>query len=325
MTSTPKARIVFFGTPEFAASQLAAILEAGHQVLCVVTAADKPAGRGKKLRMSAVKELAIANNLPLQQPLNLKDATFVDYLKSLEADIFVVVAFRMMPAVVWKLPQKGTFNLHASLLPNYRGAAPINHAIINGEKETGLTTFFINEAIDEGGILLQKSLPIAEDEDAGTLHDRLMIAGKQLVVDTIAQIMSGDIRVKPQSAFFNANAPIKPAPKIYRENCAIRWDQQIEDIYNQIRGLSPYPAAYTTFVSAADEMVDVKVFRTKMEKTAHGQEPMLLLTDNRTYLKVALPDGYLHFLQIQQAGKKSLEIADFLKGRNFHGKWMVKP
>lgn len=324
MKSVPKARIVFFGTPEFAASQLQAIIEAGHQVVCVVTAADKPAGRGKKIRMSAVKQLAIANNLPLEQPLNLKDVSFVEHLKSLEADIFIVVAFRMMPAVVWKLPRMGTFNLHASLLPNYRGAAPINHAIMNGEQETGLTTFFINEAIDEGGILLQHSLPIGEEEDAGTLHDRLMKAGNKLVVDTITQIMIGEAVVQSQSTLLTPNTSIKGAPKIFRKNCAIRWNKSLDEIHNQIRGLSPYPAAFTTFVSSTGEQIDVKVFRSAKELVRCDQEPMLLLTDNRTYLKVVLPDGFLHLLQIQQAGKKTLEIEDFLKGKNFHGKWMVQ-
>ncbi len=324
MKSVPKARIVFFGTPEFAASQLQAIIEAGHQVVCVVTAADKPAGRGKKIRMSAVKELAIENNLPLEQPSNLKDGAFVEHLKSLDADIFIVVAFRMMPAVVWKIPRLGTFNLHASLLPNYRGAAPINHAIMNGEPETGLTTFFINEAIDEGGILLQQTLPIGKEEDAGTLHDRLMKAGNQLVVDTIAQIMTGKAIVRPQSALLNPNISIKSAPKIFREDCAIRWDLSLDEIHNQIRGLSPYPAAYTTFVSSTGEHIEVKVFRSEKEKTRCELKPKLLLTDNRTYLKVALPDGFLHLLQVQQAGKKSLDIADFLKGKNFKGTWMVQ-
>lgn len=324
MNNAQKARIVFFGTPEFAASQLSCIVEAGHQVLCVVTAPDKPAGRGKKLKGSAVKDLAGRFDLPIQQPSNLKDPVFVDYLTSLEADIFVVVAFRMMPAVVWKIPKYVTFNLHASLLPDYRGAAPINHVIMNGEKESGLTTFIINEAIDEGSILLQQTLSIGDEEDAGSLHDRMMIAGNQLVLQTITQIMMGTAIVQPQSDMLENGRIISGAPKIFKSDCAIRWNQPIDKVHNQIRGLSPYPAAFTTFISETGERMEVKIFQSAKDTSSTAEEPMLLLTDNQTYLKVVLRDGYLYLLKIQQAGKKPLNIGEFLQGRSFQGKWHVQ-
>ncbi|MBZ0242926.1 MAG: methionyl-tRNA formyltransferase [Bacteroidales bacterium] len=315
-----KARLVFFGTPEFAASQLNAIVEAGHAVLAVVTAPDKPAGRGKKIRQSAVKALAQELELEVLQPTNLKDPDFVKHLDKLAAEIFVVVAFRMLPKLVWELPPLGTFNLHASLLPDYRGAAPINHAIMNSETLTGLTTFFINEKIDEGAIILQRELEIGPTENAGSLHDRMMLAGNALVVETLELILSNETEVQIQEL----TGDDKLAPKIFKEDCAIRWGKPIYKVYDQIRGLSPYPTAYTDLINEDSRELRVKVFEAAIEEGRPRESVLSLLTDNKTYLKVALADGYLHLLKIQFPGKKPLETVEILKGFKFDGKWQVK-
>ncbi|MDA3942449.1 MAG: methionyl-tRNA formyltransferase [Bacteroidetes bacterium] len=317
--SGKKARIVFFGTPEFAASQLKAIFAAEHQVAAVVTAPDKPAGRGKKIQQSAVKQLAEKLQLKVLQPLNLKDPDFIQELRQLEADIFVVVAFRMLPELVWSMPPRGTFNLHASLLPNYRGAAPINWAIINGEKETGLTTFFINEKIDEGKLILQQEMMIGPDENAGSLHDRMMHRGNALVTETIQLILAGNPKLQPQPE----SAMLKPAPKIYKPDCAIQWQLPINKVYNQIRGLSPYPTAYTDLINEEGKVLRIKVYDAKIEKEKPEESPLSLLTDNKTFLKVALADGYLVLLNIQLPGKKNLKTSELLKGFKFEGKWQV--
>ena len=318
-TINKKARLVFFGTPEFAASQLDAIVAAGHHVLAVVTAPDKPAGRGKKIQQSAVKELALKLGLMVLQPTNLKDSEFIDRLKQLTAEIFVVVAFRMLPKLVWELPQLGTFNLHASLLPNYRGAAPINHAIMNGEKITGLTTFFINEKIDEGAIILQQKLEIGLAENAGSLHDRMMLAGNSLISETLGLIIANKTEVQIQE---QTNED-KAAPKIFKEDCAIRWENPIYKVYNQVRGLSPYPAAYTDLISDDGRELRIKVFEAEIEEGKPDERTFSLLTDNRTYLKVALADGYLKLIKIQLPGKKPLKTQDLLKGFKFDGNWQV--
>lgn len=320
MITNTKARLVFFGTPAFAASQLEAIVDAGHQVLAVVTAPDKAAGRGKKIHQSAVKELALKLELNLLQPTNLKDTDFIESLSLLKADIFVVVAFRMLPKTVWELPPLGTFNLHASLLPDYRGAAPINHAIMNGEKTTGLTTFFINEKIDEGAIILQHRLEIGSAENAGSLHDRMMLAGNALINETLQQIIDRKAAVRVQEQ----TSVDKAAPKIFKEDCALRWINPIYKVYNQIRGLSPYPAAFTDLISDNNEALRLKVFAAEIEEGKPDEDIFSLLTDNKTFLKVALPDGYLKLTKIQLPGKKPLEIAEMLKGFKFIGKWKIK-
>ena len=306
-------RLVYFGTPEFAASQLEAIVQAGFEVAAVVTMPDKPAGRGKKIQFSDVKKTALEHGLPLLQPEKLKDPDFLNTLRSYQADLFVVVAFRMLPEVVWNMPPKGTFNLHASLLPQYRGAAPINHAIINGETETGLTTFFLNEEIDKGQIILQEKVAIRPDETAGELHDELMHLGNHLVVETLRKIENNDIQTVTQEEMA-AGAHLKDAPKIFKDFCTIRWDRDCQSIYNHIRGLSPYPAAHTTLVPQEGTPIDLKVYHSKIELSDHTSPIGTVLTDGKTYLKVAALDGFVHLVTLQQAGKKAMDIAEFLRG-----------
>ena len=306
-------KIIYFGTPEFAASQLEAIINAGYEVAAVVTMPDKPAGRGKKIQFSEVKKTAIEHKLPLLQPEKLKDPDFLKDLESFHADLFVVVAFRMLPSVVWKMPPLGTFNLHASLLPQYRGAAPINHAIINGEKETGLTTFFLNEEIDKGQVIMRQSIEIRPDETAGELHDELMHMGNQLVVETIKKIEHHDIQTVAQEELAAGNV-LKDAPKIFKDFCNIDWSRDCQSIYNHIRGLSPYPAAHTRLIPQEGEPIDLKVFTSQIEITEHSKPTGEVITDGKTFLKVAAKDGYIQLTTLQQAGKKAMNIADFLRG-----------
>ena len=320
-------RIVYFGTPEFAASQLEAILAAGYEVAAVVTMPDKPAGRGKKIQFSDVKKTALEHQLPLLQPEKLKDPAFLQeleaFLQELEAfhaDLFVVVAFRMLPAVVWKMPPMGTFNLHASLLPQYRGAAPINHAIINGETETGLTTFFLNEEIDKGEVIMREKLAIRPDETAGELHDELMRLGNRLVVETIKKIESHDIQPVTQEELA-AGAVLKEAPKIFKDFCYIRWNRNCDEIYNHIRGLSPYPAAHTTLQSDQNEALELKVYASEIEAVQPTVAPGTVVSDAKTFMKVAANDGYILLTVIQQAGKKAMKIDEFLRGIRLEGAW----
>ena len=312
--------IAYFGTPEFAASQLEAILKAGYKVSVVVTMPDKPAGRGRKIQFSDVKKTALEHNLPLLQPEKLKDPMFLEQLASYNANLFIVVAFRMLPAVVWQMPDLGTFNLHASLLPQYRGAAPINFAIINGETETGLTTFFLNEEIDKGAVIMREKVSIRPDETAGELHDELMLLGNKVVVDTIKKIESGDIKAFPQDELIE-NQPLKPAPKITKEFCNVDWSRDCQSVYNHIRGLSPYPAAHTQLQSENGETIELKIFSAEIETCTHDVTPGTVVTDNKKYLKIALHDGFIHLTQVQQAGKKSMPIADFLRGTQLFGDW----
>ena len=313
-------RIVYFGTPEFAASQLEAILAAGYEVAAVVTMPDKPAGRGKKIQFSEVKKAALSHGLPLLQPEKLKDPAFLQELASFQADLFIVVAFRMLPAAVWKMPPMGTFNLHASLLPQYRGAAPINHVLINGETVTGLTTFFLNEEIDKGAVIMRQSVDIRPDETAGELHDELMALGNQVVVETIRKIERNELQTVPQEALAQG-MPLKEAPKIFKDFCYIRWEHDCQTLYNHVRGLSPYPAAHTRLVSERGESIDLKVFATQIEGCRHDRKPGEVLTDNKTFLKVAARDGYLHLTQLQQAGKKAMTVEEFLRGCRLEGTW----
>ena len=319
-------KIVYFGTPEIASSQLEAIIAAGYEVAAVVTVPDKPAGRGKKIQSSDVKLTALKYDLPILQPVSLKSPEFIEELSSYNADLFVVVAFRMLPEVVWSMPPMGTFNLHASLLPQYRGAAPINHAIINGEKETGLTTFLLDKEIDTGEIIMQEKVVIEDDETAGTLHDKLMVLGNKVVVETIKRIEEGRVQSQSQDMIIERdNLQLKPAPKIFKEDCKIDWTKDAKSIYDFIRGLSPYPAAHTQFVSENNETLDIKVFEVALkENKSEDTDLYKIKTDGKSYLDVVLGKNNISIKVIQQAGKKAMPIADFLRGTRLEGEWLVK-
>lgn len=315
--------VVFFGTPAFATAQLEAIYKAGYSVKAIVTAPDKPQGRGRKLMPSSVKQFGIANDISVLQPARLKDESFLTALKALAADVFMVVAFRMLPAVVWKMPPLGTFNLHASLLPQYRGAAPINRAIMNGEKRSGLTTFFINEHIDTGNIILQQPMDIGPDETAGHLHDRMMEAGKALVIRTLDHISTGMVDAQSQQEIVEKEDKLKTAPKIFREDCRINWELKAESIHNHIRGLSPYPAAFTTFVHPDGRQFDVKILAGRYAYLRHNYPALNIISDNKSILKVCLANGYYHIHRLQFPNKKAMETEVFLRGHPFQEGWRV--
>lgn len=319
-----KMRIIYFGTPEFAASQLEAILAAGYEVAAVVTMPDKPAGRGKKIQFSDVKKTALEHDLPLLQPEKLKNPEFLKALESYQANLFIVVAFRMLPEVVWKMPKYGTFNLHASLLPQYRGAAPINHAIINGETETGLTTFFLNEEIDKGAVIMREKVTIRPDENAGELHDELMLLGNKVVVETIQKIEKGEYQTQTQEELAG-DTLLKDAPKIFKDFCYVRWEANCQTAFNHIRGLSPYPAAHATICSETGESIDLKIYAAETETCTPSEIVGSIVTDNKKYLKITLKDGYLNMTTVQQAGKKAMPIADFLRGQHLDGRWKIVP
>jgi methionyl-tRNA formyltransferase len=301
-------RIVFMGTPEFAVASLEALLEAGSNIVGVVTAPDKPAGRGQKITESAVKQYAVARGLKVLQPEKLKNSEFIAELKALNADLQVVVAFRMLPEVVWTMPAKGTINLHASLLPQYRGAAPINWAIINGEKESGVTTFFLKQEIDTGDILFVEKITIDENVTAGEYHDRLMIKGAGLLVKTVKAIESGRYTEQPQEQLIEGQE-LKHAPKIFKDDCRINWNQPVEKVFNLIRGLSPYPASFTDLNGKT-----FKIYKATKEITQPQHEPGIYTTDNKTYLKFACTDGYIHVTDVQLEGKKRMSAEEFLRG-----------
>jgi methionyl-tRNA formyltransferase len=298
-------KIVFMGTPDFAVASLSALQQAGLNIVAVVTAADKPAGRGQKLNESAVKKYAQENGLTVLQPTKLKDTVFHEELKALDADLFVVVAFRMLPEVVWQMPAKGTINLHGSLLPQYRGAAPINHVLINGEQETGVTTFFLQQEIDTGDIIFSDAISIADDETAGSLHDKLMVVGANLLVKTVKAIEAGDYNEVPQPH----SQELKQAPKIFKEFCKIDWNQSNQTVYNHIRGLSPYPTAFTTL---NDKIL--KIFNAERDEQEPGISTGAFLTDGKTYLKFATKDGFIKVTDVQFEGKKRMLIDEFLRG-----------
>ncbi|WP_421944399.1 methionyl-tRNA formyltransferase [Pedobacter sp.] len=298
-------KIVFMGTPDFAVASLNALVEANFDVVAVVTAADKPAGRGQKLNESAVKKYAVEKGIPVLQPEKLKNPEFLAELKSYNADLQVVVAFRMLPEVVWAMPEKGTINLHGSLLPQYRGAAPINHAIINGEKESGVTTFFLTHEIDTGDIIQSASVEITNDETAGDLHDKLMNVGANLLVKTVTAIAEGNYKEQPQPQ----SDVLKHAPKIFKEDCKIDWNKTSEEVFNLIRGLSPYPTAFTLLNDKT-----LKVFKAEIEEKESAIVAGGFLTDGKTYLKFATKDGFIKLLDIQYEGKKRMLIEDFLRG-----------
>ena len=303
-------RIIFMGTPDFAVASLKALLEVGENVVAVVTAPDKPAGRGQKLQQSAVKFFAEAHNLPVLQPEKLRDPNFIETLKSYNADLQVVVAFRMLPEIVWNMPPMGTINVHASLLPQYRGAAPINHAIINGEKESGVTTFLLQHEIDTGNILLASKVDINDNDTAGILHDNLMVAGADTLIKTINGLRDKTITPIPQAEF--TEEELKHAPKIFKEDCLIDWDNSTDKIFNLIRGLSPYPTAFTHLNNKF-----LKIFEAEKQIVNHQLPPGEFQTDEKSFLKFATNDGFINLKVIQIEGKKRMEINEFLKGYRF--------
>jgi methionyl-tRNA formyltransferase len=307
--------IVFMGTPEFAVASLDAIYKAGFDIRAVITMPDKPSGRGLQLHQSPVKKYALAHDLKVLQPLKLKDPDFLNELKSIDAGLQVIVAFRMLPEEVWNMPPLGTFNLHASLLPQYRGAAPINWAIINGEKKTGVTTFFLNHEIDKGSVIHRRETEIGESENAGDIHDRLMAMGAELVVETVQDIVSGKAGAVAQD-MITEPLELRPAPKIFREDCRIRWNQDSMKIHNFIRGLSPFPAAWTEFQSANGEITGMKIYEARPLREPHNLAPGTIVTDGRSFLNVAVSEGFIQILKLQQQARKQMGVEEFLRGMN---------
>ena len=312
-------RIVFLGTPEFAVCSLDKICKEGFNVVAVVTMPDKPAGRGHKMFQSPVKEYAVQHGLPVLQPVNLKDEAFVEELRSYNADIFVVIAFRMLPKVVWTMPPLGTFNLHASLLPDYRGAAPINWAVINGEKRTGVTTFFLKHEIDTGDIISQQAIDIADDENVGSVHDRLMTLGADLTLETLNSIIAGTLKTIPQDDLLNGAEP-KPAPKIFKETCKLDFTKPVIEIYKKIRGLSPYPASYVDICDdTTPEPRQLKIFKVVIaDKSASKNPGEISIANDRLFIDA--PDGTLEIQELQIQGKKKMSASDFI-----HGAKLVNP
>lgn len=305
-------RIVFLGTPEFAVESLEAIISNGYNVVGVVTMPDKPAGRGHKMFQSPVKLCALEHGIEVMQPVKLKDPEFVEHLRSLRADLFIVIAFRMLPEVVWTMPRLGTFNLHASLLPRYRGAAPINRAVMNGDTETGVTTFFLKHEIDTGDIISQERIDILPTDNVGDVHDRLMHLGAKLTVKTIDDIVAGTLSPIPQDQLIGDTEPT-PAPKIFKEDCEINWDQPAERIHNHVRGLSPYPAAWSTLISDGKEQGAVKIFETAPASTTETLAPGEILIEGDT-LTVGTATTPLRVLSLQAPGKRRVPTADYLRG-----------
>ncbi len=306
-------RIVFMGTPDFAVESLRALVDYGYDVVGVITAPDKPAGRGRKLKPSAVKAFAVEKGLRVLQPEKLKNEDFLNELRSLKADLQVVVAFRMLPEVVWDMPPLGTFNLHASLLPAYRGAAPLNWAIINGETESGVTTFKLQHEIDTGNIIFQEKTTIGPDDNVEVLHDKLMEIGAKLVLKTVDALAQGNVEFVNQQTLVEKGVEPTPAPKIFKDDCRINWNRKAETIRNHIRGLSPHPAAWTNLVDADGNETMLKIFSTAIDD-ATTAAPGTIETDGKTYFKIATGDAWLHVQQLQLAGKKRMDVEDFLRG-----------
>ncbi|GAA4428713.1 methionyl-tRNA formyltransferase [Pontibacter saemangeumensis] len=304
-------RIVFMGTPDFAVPTLQTLVEHHYKVVAVITAPDKPAGRGQKIHQSPVKEYALSQNIPVLQPTNLKSEAFLEELRSYKANLQIIVAFRMLPEVVWAMPEHGTFNIHGSLLPQYRGAAPINWAIINGEKETGVTSFFLKHEIDTGDLIFQEHVAIMEEDDFGAVYEKLKHEGAKLALRTVQAIERNAVQPQPQVA----SAEIKHAPKIYKETCEINWDQPARQVRNFIRGLSPYPAAWTRLNGKT-----FKIYRAEaLENTAYDLPPGHIKTDNKTFLHVQTAKGAISILDLQMEGKKRMPVQDLLRGHNFNG------
>lgn len=318
-------RIVYMGTPDFAVEALRRLVEGGYNVVGVVTMPDKAVGRHHDtLQASPVKQYAVQHGLPVLQPEKLKNELFLDELRRLRADLQIVVAFRMLPEVVWNMPPRGTFNLHAALLPQYRGAAPINWAIINGETETGITTFFLDRDIDTGEVIQQVRVPIADTDNAEDVHDRLMRLGGDLVVETVDNIVADTVKPIPQEQM-TTDAPLHPAPKIFKDTCRMDWQgKTVKQLYDFVRGLSPYPAAWTELVAPDGHAAVLKIYRTEKEFEPHDREPGQVLTDGRSYLKVAVADGFLSLCDLQLAGKRRMPVADFLRGARVDDNYKVR-
>lgn len=322
-----KLRIVYLGTPDFAVEPLRRLLEkqracaeCGYEIVGVVTMPDKMINkRGNQLLMSPVKQFAVAEGLPVLQPESLKDEAFQTALREWGADLQIVVAFRMLPESVWNMPRLGTFNLHASLLPQYRGAAPINWAIINGDKETGVTTFFLKHEIDTGDVIFRDVVAIDENDNAGTLHDKLMLQGGDTVVRTVEAIVNGEVAAVAQTAMYACESELRHAPKIFRDTCRIDWTKSVPQVYDFVRGMSPYPAAWCELVAPDGKEIALKVYEVAKELCAHGKETGTLVTDGKTYIKVAVDGGYISLVEVQLAGKKRMPVADLLRGFSIDG------
>lgn len=310
-------RIVFMGTPDFAVASLDALYQNGYKIVAVVTAPDKPAGRGNLLHQSAVKKYALEKQIPVLQPEKLRAEGFLNQLRELHANLFVVVAFRMLPEIVWSMPELGTFNLHASLLPQYRGAAPINWAVINGEMETGVTTFFLQQEIDTGNIILQEKIKIADTDNAGTVHDKLMQLGADLVLRTVKAIEDNAVTEQPQQEIAANASALKHAPKIFKETCKIDWNQNAEQIHNLIRGLSPYPAAFTFLDNKSVKVYASAIRQARAEEMQPFHLTANIYTDKKTFLSFSCADLFLDILEIQLEGKKKMKIDEFLRGHKF--------
>ena len=326
-------KIIFLGTPDFAVPSLDALVQAGYDVVAVVTAPDQPSGRGLQLRASPVKQCALSHGIPVLQPEKLKNEDFQKQLASYKAELFIVVAFRMLPETVWKMPPLGTFNLHASLLPQYRGAAPIHWAVMNGETETGLTTFFLKQEIDTGMILFQEKMLIGPEETTGELHNRMMKAGAKLLVKTTDAIFSGNVHPidqasllqasTPHSSLLQASTPLKSAPKIFKEDCRIDWRKNSRDIYNMVRGLNPVPTAWTTLVSPEGENLQFKIYRCTIYSVRQGMLPGTIETDGKNYIHVKTGDGVLALEDVQLAGKRRMKVDEFLRGFRLTPLWRL--
>ncbi len=316
--------IIFFGTPEFAVTSLDALIRGNYNVKAVVTTPDKPAGRGKKITFSPLKIYALEKNLAILQPENLSDINFANELKIINADLFIVVAFRKLPKIIWEMPKHGTFNLHASLLPDYRGAAPINWAIINGETESGITTFLLNEKIDEGKIIFNQKITIEKEETFGELYNKMKVAGAELLTKTVDAIFNNSFDAIDQNILLNRNKIINKAPKISKIDCKIDWNNNSKDIINKIRGLNPTPSAYTLFSTDNNPELYLKIHIAQAEKMPHNLNIGEIITDNKTFLKIAVKDGYVLLQEIQIAGKNKVKISDFLRGYQINKDWKIK-
>ena len=313
-------KIVFFGTPDFAVESLSRLVDGGYNVVAVVTMPDKPAGRGRQLQQSDVKRYAVEHGLPVLQPVSLKDEAFIEELRGYGAQLFIVIAFRMLPEAVWQMPPLGTFNLHASLLPRYRGAAPINWAVMNGDTETGVTTFFLKHEIDTGDVIQQRSCPIDRHDDVEAVHDRLMVMGADMVLETVDAIIEGTVKPIPQDQMLTTGQQPTPAPKIFKDTCRIDWTRPAEALYNHIRGLSPYPAAWTVLEDEnGNEVTTIKVYKTGEPEPFGGYPhpvPGTIMADRKT-VRIACADGWLQILTLQQSGKKRMDTDAFLRGFTF--------
>lgn len=318
-------RIIYMGTPDFAVESLKCLVEGGYNVVGVITMPDKPIGRHQDtLQASPVKQYALSQGLRVLQPEKLKDEKFLEELRSLKADLQIVVAFRMLPEVVWNMPPMGTFNLHASLLPQYRGAAPINWAIINGDMETGITTFFLKHEIDTGEVIQQVRIPISDTDNAEIVHDKLMKLGGELVTETVDNILAGTVKTVPQQQMYT-DEPLRPAPKIFKDTCRIDWQgKSLKALYDFVRGLSPYPAAWCEMQDENGKSYILKIYETEKEFCSHNDATGCVVSDGKSYLKVAVRNGYLHLKELQLSGKKRMKTADFLRGFRMESRFQMK-